>query len=88
MILNRAGTTRIVMVSACMFSSENIVYEDGKKACRGSLNGIFWVVFSRGNSSRPRHTILTGLGAPYRYTQNLVLWLWKGSNENVIIINL
>ena len=52
-------------------SSENIVYEDGKQACRGSLNGPFRVVFSRGNSSRPRHTILTGLEAPYRYTRNL-----------------
>ena len=51
MVLNRAGMTRIVMVSACMFSSENIVYEDGKQACRGSLNGPFRVVFSRGVKS-------------------------------------
>ena len=47
MILNRAGMTRIVMVSACVFSSENIVYEDGKQACRGYLNGPFRVVFSK-----------------------------------------
>ena len=32
-------------------SSENIVYEDGKQACRGSLNGPFRVVFSRGVKS-------------------------------------
>ena len=48
MILNRTGMTRIVMVSTCMFSSENIVYEYGKQAYRGSLNGPFRVVFSMG----------------------------------------
>ena len=33
MILNRAGMTRIMMVSACMFSSENIVYEYFSSIC-------------------------------------------------------
>jgi hypothetical protein len=47
-----------------MFFSEKNVYEDGKQACRGSLSDPFRIVVSRGNSSRPRHTILTGLGAP------------------------
>ena len=51
MILNRAGMTRIVMVSACMFFSESIVYENGKQACRGSLNGPFRIVLSRGVKS-------------------------------------
>ncbi len=66
MILNRAGMTRNVVVSACVFSSEYIIYEDGKKACRGSLSDPFRIMLTRGNSSRPRHTILTGIGAPYR----------------------
>ena len=52
-------------------SLKNIVYEDGKQACRGSLSDPFRIVLSRGNSSRPRRTILTGLGAPYIYTKNL-----------------